>query len=279
MNTRQYQAPSHRVLRLPSFLISIIGLLLIVIVGVGLIRSRDHSSAKIGERVPASIVSNLTHIARPVWQRVGLVGARQGILIRSKSSPTFFYAGAEGCPYCAAERWAIVVALARFGRFSGLTLMESNPTIEDPNTPTLSFLHAHYHSRYLRANLIELKGRQFSHSRGFYPDLVTPSATESREMSRYDSPPYVPRGYSGSIPFILIGGRYLWIGSAYEPTMLDGQTWLTISQAIHSGRGAMAQQVLANANAMTSAICAVDGGRPAGICHTVGTTVPARALQ
>ena len=30
------------------------------------------------------------------------------------------YVGAEYCPYCAAERWAIVTALETFGTFSGL---------------------------------------------------------------------------------------------------------------------------------------------------------------
>ena len=33
--------------------------------------------------------------------------------------------GAEYCPYCAAQRWAMIVALSRFGTFSGLTTVHS----------------------------------------------------------------------------------------------------------------------------------------------------------
>src|SRR5260370_29484940 len=32
--------------------------------------------------------------------------------------PEFLYIGAEYCPFCAAQRWAMVVALSRFGTFS-----------------------------------------------------------------------------------------------------------------------------------------------------------------
>ena len=43
-----------------------------------------------------------------------------GAPLTSGGKPEMLYIGAEYCPYCAAERWAMIVALSRFGTFSGL---------------------------------------------------------------------------------------------------------------------------------------------------------------
>ena len=40
--------------------------------------------------------------------------------LTSNGKPEILYIGAEFCPYCAAERWAIAVALSRFGTLSPL---------------------------------------------------------------------------------------------------------------------------------------------------------------
>jgi hypothetical protein len=60
-------------------------------------------------------------------------------LTSSDGRPRIVYVGAEYCPFCGAERWALAVALSRFGTFSGLRLIHSSSTDVDPNTPTLSF--------------------------------------------------------------------------------------------------------------------------------------------
>ncbi len=41
--------------------------------------------------------------------------------LTSGGKPEVFYTGAEYCPYCAAQRWPLIVALSRFGTFSGLS--------------------------------------------------------------------------------------------------------------------------------------------------------------
>src|SRR5580693_4915033 len=56
--------------------------------------------------------------------------------------PEILYMGAEYCPYCAAERWALAAALSRFGALSGLSLIHSSPTDIYADTPTLSFAKA-----------------------------------------------------------------------------------------------------------------------------------------
>ena len=42
-----------------------------------------------------------------------------------KTVPEILYMGAEYCPYCAAQRWSTIIALSRFGKFSGLGNMSS----------------------------------------------------------------------------------------------------------------------------------------------------------
>jgi len=51
--------------------------------------------------------------------------------------PTFVYIGAQGCPFCAGMRWAIIIALSRFGNFSNLFYDRS--ATNDGNVPTFTF--------------------------------------------------------------------------------------------------------------------------------------------
>ena len=44
------------------------------------------------------------------------------------------YIGAEFCPYCAAMRWSMAVALSRFGTFTPLHGIHSSSTDVDPST-------------------------------------------------------------------------------------------------------------------------------------------------
>ena len=57
--------------------------------------------------------------------------------ISTGGKPTFVYMGAQGCPFCAGMRWAIAIALARFGNFSKLFYDRS--VTNDANVPTLMF--------------------------------------------------------------------------------------------------------------------------------------------
>ena len=53
----------------------------------------------------------------------------------------------EYCPFCAAQRWAMVSALSRFGTFSGLKTIHSSSSDADPNTPTCIVLRLEVHEQ------------------------------------------------------------------------------------------------------------------------------------
>ena len=136
--------------------------------------------------------------------------------------PEVLYVGGEFCPYCAATRWGVVVALSRFGTFTGLGQTSSSSTDVYPDTATLTFHGSSYTSRYVAFKGYELSDRN-------HQTLDIPPAADSAIFEKYDSPPYVPQ--AGSIPFVDIGGKYFLYGSAYNPQVLQGLTHLQIAGA------------------------------------------------
>ena len=120
--------------------------------------------------------------------------------LTANGKPELLYTGAEFCPYCAAERWAMIVALSRFGTFSGLATVQS--AVSDgagnqepyPDTPTFTFAHAAYTSKYLAFGEVELYTNIPDTSTGGYTALQTATSAELALLRKYDAPPYVDPG-------------------------------------------------------------------------------------
>ena len=72
-----------------------------------------------------------------------------GAPLAENGKPEVFYVGAEYCPYCAAQNWALIVALSRFGTFSGLTTIRSADYPPFPPLDTWTFYGSSYTSEYL----------------------------------------------------------------------------------------------------------------------------------
>jgi hypothetical protein len=70
--------------------------------------------------------------------------------------PAIVFVSEESCPFCAAERWPLTVALAHFGTWSQLGSTRSSATDIYPNTATLSFRTAQYRSAELTLRTTEL---------------------------------------------------------------------------------------------------------------------------
>ncbi len=90
-----------------------------------------------------------TQVSNASSQLGSYFGTVNGTALTSGGKPEVLYLGGEYCPYCAAQRWAMVNALSRFGTFSGLTTTHSSSTDVDPNTPTWTFYKSTYTSNYL----------------------------------------------------------------------------------------------------------------------------------
>ncbi len=174
--------------------------------------------------------------------------------------PEVLYMGAEYCPFCASERWAMIVALDKFGNFSGLQYTESAPLPEAyPNTATFSFRAATYTSNYISFASVEQQDRNHN-------PLQTATANQTALLNLYDT--------AGSIPFVDIANAYTLTGSQLSPPVLrvGGSSngapynWTQISSQLDNSSSVFALNIDGAANRLISAICKVDGSQPASIC-------------
>jgi len=201
----------------------------------------------------------------------------QPLLKTSSGKPQFLYMGALYCPYCAAERWAMVVALSRFGTFSNLGLTHSSGSDVYPNTPTLSFYKSSYTSNYLDFTPVELySGKALRPN--VYATLEKPTSAQIALMSKYDAPPYTQAANAGSFPFVDIGNQYLAIGSQYVPSSLANLTWTQVAADIRNPNNAVAKAVDATANSLTAAICKITNNAPAAVCNSASAQAGAGSL-
>ena len=110
-----------------------------------------------------SVTKDLTSVPASTLDQVGAGGSSlasailpiSGAALTSDGKPQIFYDGAEYCPFCAAARWGMVVALSRFGTFSGLKTIHSSTTDNPANIPTWSFHGATYTSKYITFTPVE----------------------------------------------------------------------------------------------------------------------------
>jgi hypothetical protein len=179
--------------------------------------------------------------------------------------PQLVYVGAQYCPFCAAERWALTVALSRFGTFSGLHLIHSSSTDTDPNTPTLSFYGSTYVSKYVAFSTTEAQKVDKS-------PLQPLTALDKSLMTKYDAPPYVPAGYNGSFPFVDFGNKYVIDGASYDPGLLANLSWGQIAADLSDPTSTVGRAIDATANHITAAICTMTGEKPGDVCTSTGVT-------
>ena len=187
-----------------------------------------------------------------------------GPALTSGGKPEMLYIGAEYCPYCAATRWAMIVALSRFGTFSGLRTIHSSTTDTPANIPTWTFYQSGYTSNYLAFTPVETTTNV--RQGNSYPTLQTPTAQQQQLWQTYDP--------NGSIPFISFGNKYLLASVPYDVTVLQGKTWAQIASALKDPSSPIAKAIGGSANYMTAAICKLTGDQPASAC-----TPAVKALQ
>lgn len=191
--------------------------------------------------------------------------------------PRIMYVGAEYCPFCAAQRWAVAVALARFGTWSGLGQTTSAAGDVYPNTPTLSFHGAQLTSSYVTFTGAETTTNQ-PLTGGGYQALDTLSAADTALVKKYNAAPYVAASSAGSIPFIDIGGAFISSGASYTPQLLSGKTQAQVAAALKIPTDPIAQAIGGAANVLTAAICKTTNNQPAVVCTASGVTAAATKL-
>jgi uncharacterized protein DUF929 len=244
-------------------------LVLVKVLGGGSPAAGAAGGSTTGQALPASVSRAVTGVPAAALAAVGAgsvpaflaahgqshaLTAIGGRPLARNGRPEILYIGAEFCPYCAGMRWAMAVALGRFGTFSPLRGIHSAPSPESyPSTATLTFYRSRYLSRYLSFTPVE-------HQTVNHSPLQPLTAAQQQIWSRYQPDPRT-RGY----PFTDIGNRYL-VTVLDDPAPLAGKTWSQIARALADPSSPIAKGVDGAANYLTAAICRATGNAPASVC-------------
>ena len=249
-------------------------LVIVIVVAIVVIRNLQSPAKQAASShggLPAKVVSDVTSVPASTLAKIG-TGALPPVnelplkkisdtsLTTVNGKPEMLYIGAEFCPYCAAMRWSMAVALSRFGTFGTLKGIHSSSTDTDPNTATLTFYKQQYTSPYLTFTPVE--NETITHA----PLQATTKAQQALWV-KYDS----QDGGTG-YPFIYFGGKTIITGPLYDPAVLKGLTWSQIASQLSNPSSKVAQNVNGAANYITASICKMTGNSPASVCSAAPVT-------
>jgi thiol-disulfide isomerase/thioredoxin len=166
-----------------------------------------------------------------------------------------FFMGAEYCPYCAAERWAIVRSLQKFGQWEGLkqtiSAARDQPFL---NLPTYDFTKATYNSPHIEFVAREIKDREFK-------PLQKLLKTEEKLVRKYDP--------KKEIPFLSIAGRFMQIGAGFPPKIFIGHTFRQTETELKKIESEIRKTIDEEANVISALLCV--SGLPPELCKETGT--------
>jgi hypothetical protein len=205
---------------------------------------------------PAAVVRQVTTVPSALLTRVSPGQAvtplqkvkTSGLPLTIDGKLAVVFVSEESCPFCAAERWPLTVALSHFGTWSGLGVTRSSVTDVYPGTATLSFRAAHYSSAELTLRTTELADN-VGHP------LQPQTPLDVKLIGTYDVPPYVNSAdQSGAVPFLDIGNQYILAGAQYNPQVLAGLSAPQIARQLSDPESPVAEAVDGAAQVIVAAI-------------------------
>jgi hypothetical protein len=125
------------------------------------------------------------------------------------------------CPYCAAQNWALIVALSRFGSFSGLSTVR---TYHYDNTAPIDgwmFYGSSFTSKYLTFVPVETDSNTLvsatanSADKKSYRPLQRLTSAQQAVFSQYDA--------TRAVPFLDFGNKAVVTGSDLDPSAITGK--------------------------------------------------------
>jgi hypothetical protein len=214
--------------------------------------------ALLGQTISPSLSSSLSGVSFSTLSAIGKGSATApstvtGSPLVFNGKPGILYIGGDFCPFCAAERWAMIVALSKFGNFTNLVYMVSSSNDNPSSIATFSFSYMNYSSQYVSFVAVEEYDRNHN-------VIKTLSTDQGNLMGHYDS--------SLSIPFVDFGNQYVQNGAQFQPSpVLSNLNWTQISTKLNNVSSPIAQAIDGAANSLITAICHIDGGNPSSICN------------
>lgn len=222
---------------------------------------------------PSRITHLVTHVPLSTLNQVGagkLLGRSAFTVTKlsaspltSRGKPALLTFALAWCPHCAADSWALAIALSRFGKLSGLRRIDSGTLYGTkfhghpayPHTQGLSFFGAGYTSAYLRFKSVVLQDVAAR-------NLQRPTRSEQKAINAFDP--------NGEIPAVDVGGAYGFVGSGVSPGVLANRSGSQIAVRLADPNSRIAQHIDGLANLFAAAICASTNGKPAPVCNSIG---------
>ncbi|MGA3020507.1 MAG: DUF929 family protein [Candidatus Micrarchaeales archaeon] len=242
-------------------IVALIAVIIIILVSLSWSTTSTSLTSFDNQPVPDSLLAKL-QIPGNLSSSIGIGLARNipgkvtGANLSMNGKPEIIYIGAEFCPYCAIERWSLVIALSRFGSFSGLEYMTSSPTDSPPSIPTFTFASATYSSPYIAFVAREMYGNKLVN--GSYTPVQSLDSSQQAVFSAYD-----PNGY---FPFTDFANKSTQIGANYNDlTILENENWSTIADSLRTP-STTSSVLVGTANLFTAEICKVNGNVPSSVC-------------
>ncbi len=219
----------------------------------------------------AGAVSNATLAAVGLPSGVAVPTTVAASRAPSASRAVVSYVGAEYCPYCALQRWVLLVALSKFGTFTHLSrrVLSSSSDLY-PHLASWSFVGANYSSRYFTLSATETYSSARDGSGGSGP-LARMSLAEARAFDSYDP--------SHEFPFVDVANHYVTLGASASPAVLEGLSLAQIGGYLNQPSSLVARAVDGSANYLVAALCAATRGAAPRICATPTTVAAFHALQ
>ncbi len=278
-----------------------IGLVVVVVATLVIIKvtsSPSSSTTSAFQATDSTTVAQVTQVPDAVFNSVGVTSSVAPVtppqpisgqpLLTSMSStgqklPEVLYIGAEYCPFCAAQRWSTIVALSRFGTWSGLGNTESSILSGEvyPGTQTFTFLKAHFKSSYLTFSGVEELNNVFNPAINNYSPLMKPSTADSAIFKKYDTSNYIKgitSAQDGSIPFMSIGNQFLVSGASFTPAALAGLTRTQIATGLSDPTSPVTAAVIASANYQSAAFCSLTKNQPGSVCNSPGVKAAKKVM-
>ena len=278
-----------------------IGLVVVIVAALVLIKVLSGSPSTPGKTtvspVDPTTFAQITKVPMSVFNAVGVtslaVQVNAPIPIKGqpplteqnsagKTVPEILYVGAEYCPYCAAQRWSTIVALSRFGTWSGLGNMTSYAHDVYPSTPTFTFVKAKYTSPYIAFTSVEEYTNYLNKAKSYYATLQKPTAAQVKLVEKYDTGKYIT-GLSSSdgnpIPFMTFDNQFLVSGASYSPDTLTNLTRTDIATGLSDSTSPVTDAIIASANYQSAAICSLTHNMPSNVCTSSGVLAAKKAMK
>jgi hypothetical protein len=223
------------------------------------------TSPPAGIPVPAAISGKLTSIPLSTLMAAptsGLVTSPQAISdpkLSAAGKPDLLYIGAEFCPVCATERWAMYVALSKFGTFSPQP-GRIHSAVSDGNIPTFTFYNTTYTSPYFTFTPVETTTNEPDGN--YYVPLQSPTAAEQKLWVTHTNE---------SFPWLDFGGKMELTSAQFNPGELVGQSFTGIASMVGNNSTQIGADIDGSAKVLVQTICsALTDNQPASVCSAIG---------